>query len=157
PDPARRYREFLARLRLCNALYGLMRSDVVRRTGKLGDFPGSDIVFLGELSLYGTFVEVPEYLFRRRFDKESEVHNATAENWQEFFEPSLKGKVSMRTWRHQMEYFVANSQAPISIVDKARIAGIIARNCISVRGNLVRELVAAVRQRAAAAAPRKRD
>src|SRR3989441_5670759 len=67
PRPSERFRQVLARLARNNAAYGLMRADVLKRTGLLGDFLSSDVVFTAELSLYGTFWEVPEYLFYRRF------------------------------------------------------------------------------------------
>jgi glycosyltransferase involved in cell wall biosynthesis len=156
PEAPRRFREFLRRVGLCNALYGLMRSDTVRRTGKLGDFPGSDIVFLGELSLHGTFVEVPEVLFHRRYDDSSVLHNATRESWQDFFDPMRRGEFVMRTWRHQGEYLLADLRAPLSLADKARVAGTIARVCIAVRNQLARELAGAVRRSMLAALPRKR-
>jgi glycosyltransferase involved in cell wall biosynthesis len=147
PDPPRRFREYLERVGLCNALYGLMRPEAVRRTAILGDYPGSDVVFLGELTLHGTFVEVPRYLLYRRFDRAGEAHNATLESWQEFFAPNTRGTISMRTWRHQFEYFRGALRAPVSLVDKARVVGRIARICIAVRRELARELAGAVRWR----------
>lgn len=145
PDAPRRFREYLARVGLCNALFGLMRPEIVRRTGKLANFQGSDMVFLGELTLYGTFVEVPEYLFYRRYEKESVSRTVSLQTWREFFEPETRSKVAMRTWRHQLEYLMADLDSPLSIADKARIAGTIARICFALRGQLARELAAAAR------------
>lgn len=148
PHAPRRFREYLRRVGLCNALYGLMRPEILRRTALLGDYPGSDMIFLGELSFYGTFVEVPEILFRRRYDPTSAIRNATLENWQEFFAPATRGKLVMRTWRHQFEYLRADLRSRLSLFDKARIAGTIARDFVSVRGAVLRELVGAARSRA---------
>src|SRR5437879_4929447 len=67
PRPRERFRQVLERLGRCNAAYGLMRADVLKRARLFGDFLSSDVVFLAELSLYGTFWEVPEFLFYRRF------------------------------------------------------------------------------------------
>ena len=145
PEPPRRFREYLERVGLCNALFGLMRPEVVRRTGLLGDYPGSDMVFLGELSLHGRFVEVPEVLLQRRYEPVNATRNSSLENWQEFFAPATRGKVVMRTWRHQYEYLMADFRSPISIADKARVAWTIARVCIAVRRELLRELTGAVR------------
>lgn len=147
PEPPRRFREYLRRVRLCNALFGLMRPEVLRRTGLLGDYPGSDMVLLGELSLHGMFVEVPEILFHRRYESTNAIHNATLESWQEFFSPATRGTFVMRTWRHQVEYLRADLRSPISLADKVRVAGTIARICIAVRRELLRELVSALRHR----------
>ncbi len=148
PQAPRRFREYLRRVGLCNALYGLMRPEILRRTALLGDYPGSDMIFLGELSFHGTFAEVPEFLFRRRYDPQSAIRNATLENWQQFFAPATRGKLVMRTWRHQFEYLKADLRSPLSPFDKARVGGIIARNFVSVRGAVLRELVGAARARA---------
>ena len=156
-DAPRRFREYLDRVGLCNALYGLMRPEVLRRTGRLGDFPGSDLVFLGELSLYGTFVEVPEFLFQRRFVPESALRTSSLANWQEFFDPLGRGKIVMRTWRHQYEYLQADLRSPLSIVDKMRVAGTIARDSVAVRDQLFRELAGAVKQQSRSVLARKRD
>lgn len=65
--PSQRFCELLTRLRLCNAVFGLIRMSVLRRTRGMHPFVGSDIPFLAELALHGRFVEVPERLFSRRF------------------------------------------------------------------------------------------
>ncbi len=48
-----RFRALVDRLGHCNAMYGLTRKDVVRRTRLLGSYFGADIVLLAELVLYG--------------------------------------------------------------------------------------------------------
>jgi len=50
----------------CFEIFGVMRADVLRTTSLLGNFAGSDIVLLAELTLRGCFYEVPERLFLRR-------------------------------------------------------------------------------------------
>ena len=144
PQPARRFSEYLGRVRLCNAIFGLIRPEILRRTGRLGTYPGSDMVLLGELSLYGAFSEVPEYLFYRRQERQNLIRNQSVENWQEFFDPDTRGRIFMRTWRHQYEYLLATLRTPLPLVEKARVAGLIARVCITQRGDLARELGGAI-------------
>lgn len=50
----------------CGETYGLMRSAVLRRTQLQKNYTGSDRTLLAELSLYGQFHEVPEFLFYKR-------------------------------------------------------------------------------------------
>lgn len=50
----------------CFPIFGIIRSDLLRRTPLLGAFVGSDRNLLAELSLHGPFHEVPEILFFRR-------------------------------------------------------------------------------------------
>lgn len=146
PQAARRFSEYLERVRLCNAVFGVIRSEVLRRIGKLGNYPGSDIVLLGELSLNGLFSEVPEQLFYRRHQLQNIIRDQSVENWQEFFDPDTRGRIFMRTWRHQYEYFLATLRTPLPVAEKARIAALIARICISQRGDLARELAGAARR-----------
>jgi hypothetical protein len=56
-----------AQLHRCNVHYGVMRLDAMHRTNLMGAFIESDVCFLRELALYGTFIEVPERLFLRRY------------------------------------------------------------------------------------------
>src|SRR5262249_20934362 len=49
-----------------NSAYGLIRSELLRRTRLNGLFPGADYVLLGELAMLGSFVEIPEPLLRIR-------------------------------------------------------------------------------------------
>lgn len=147
PDPARRFRAFLARVGLCNALFGLTRPEMLRQTRLLRDWMGADIVFLGELTLHGTFVEIPEVLFNRRQERANMERNKSLQSWQEFFEPGGSGKVPMSTWRHQFEYLMADFRSPISPRDKMRVAGTIARNCVALRRDLAMELAGAFRPR----------
>lgn len=67
PDPVARFRYVRKTLERCNALYGLMRSEAAARTRMMDSFPGSDAAFMAELAFYGTFVELPDFLFRRRY------------------------------------------------------------------------------------------
>lgn len=56
-----------ARWHLCNELFGVMRTDTLRRTHLLVDSVVSpDVLLLAELAMHGQFVQVPEELFLRR-------------------------------------------------------------------------------------------
>ncbi len=143
PDPKRRFREFLERVGLSNVVFGLIRPEALRRAGGLGNYPGADVVLLAELSLHGSFAEVPEYLFYRRQDRHNVVRDSSVENTQEFFDPSSRGKIFMRTWRHQRGYATAVLRSPVSPADKARLLAFIGHQCLIHRGILARELAQA--------------
>jgi glycosyltransferase involved in cell wall biosynthesis len=143
PQATRRFIEFLGRVRLCNAVFGLIRPEILRRTGTLGSYPGADVVLLGELSLYGLFSEVPEFLFYRRQERQNVIRDQSVENWQEFFDPDSRGRIFMRTWRHQYEYLLATIRTPLPLSEKARLASLIARACVIHRRALAKELAGA--------------
>jgi glycosyltransferase involved in cell wall biosynthesis len=89
PDPATRLRQFVERRWLCNPLFGVIRTDVLRRTSLERPYPSADVALLGELALAGRFHEVPERLFYRRYTERSvglgDLDKAAVAHW---FRPS---------------------------------------------------------------------
>lgn len=68
PDPVERFRfRFRVEPRPPSAIYGLFRSDVLRRTRLFRPTHGGDHILIAEVSLYGPFFEVPETLFLNRW------------------------------------------------------------------------------------------
>ena len=63
PNVSERFSWAVQRILECNAVFGLIRSDVLRKTPKIGNYTASDRVLLVELTLHGQFYELPEYLF----------------------------------------------------------------------------------------------
>ncbi|MEL6102142.1 MAG: glycosyltransferase family 2 protein [Pseudomonadota bacterium] len=57
---------FLRERGMCNPIFGLIRTDALRKTHLIQDFLASDRSLLGHLALLGQFIELPEHLFERR-------------------------------------------------------------------------------------------
>src|SRR5437879_2557042 len=119
PRPRERFRQVLERLGRCNAAYGLMRADVLKRARLFGDFLSSDVVFLAELSLYGTFWEVPEFLFYRRFHPGASSSMDRVQ-LRTFWDPSHGRRIFLREWRHLLELVRAVARAPLEATEKLR-------------------------------------
>lgn len=73
PDalPHQRYKRylrqnFLRQRGLCNPIFGIIRTDLLKRTKLIQDFLASDLILLGHLALLGKFVAIPDVLFERR-------------------------------------------------------------------------------------------
>lgn len=71
PDPAERLRCYLRRnfIRakgMCNPIFGLCRTTLLRRTRLIQNFIGSDRTLLAHLALLGDVIELPLFLFERR-------------------------------------------------------------------------------------------
>ena len=81
-EPAVRFRNVTLGLdavpRVPIAVFGLMRSDAVRRTGLIGSYPSSDVVFLAELTLYGHCFEIDEALLQWRHHPRQSVRGELA-------------------------------------------------------------------------------
>jgi glycosyltransferase involved in cell wall biosynthesis len=65
-QPWKRLRHFATHRWLCNPCFGLIRTEVLRRTRLVRPNVHSDVTLLGELTIAGCFHEVPEPLFFRR-------------------------------------------------------------------------------------------
>jgi glycosyltransferase involved in cell wall biosynthesis len=136
-----RFVQFLQQVRLCNAIYGLIRTEVLKRIAPLGSYIGADICFLAELTLYGTFYEIPEFLFYRRFHPEAYSNQRNLSKQLEFYNPQTKPRGSMVTWRHYKEHFAAVARAPLVLAEKVRLYRYLARMMIWDRDKLVEEFI----------------
>ena len=141
-----RFVQVMERLGYVNVIYGLMRADILRKTGLLRNFPGGDIPLVAELVLYGKFHEIPEFLFFRRLHPTaSSSYKDDVSLTQEFFDPSTKGKISLRQWRHLWTHGCSVMRAPLGIGEKIRLWLFILRMGVWKRNLLARELIGAVR------------
>jgi len=64
-DPAARFLRIVTELGICNLLYGIWRTDVLRR-GEVRPSYGPDTLLITELSFLGHYVQHPDVLFLRR-------------------------------------------------------------------------------------------
>ena len=141
-----RFFQVMEKLGYVNVIYGLMRADILRRTGLLRNFPQGDIPLVAELALYGKFWEIPEFLFFRR------LHPAASSSYkddvsltQEFFDPKTKGRISLREWRHFWAHGRSVMRAPLDFAEKLRLGCFLIRMGIWKRNLLARELIGALR------------
>ncbi len=142
--PSDRFFTLLQNSRLCNALYGLGRTEALRRTRLCGSFLGSDIVFEAELTLYGKILEVPETLLLRRMHADS-FTSMTLEQQREFYYPGRRRRVESYRWRHLCEHVRSVVRAPLSLGERLRLLTGLARRAIWAREQFVEEIVAAAR------------
>jgi glycosyltransferase involved in cell wall biosynthesis len=138
--PSDRFRGLLAKLTLCNAQYGLMRSEALRKTRLEQSYPGSDIVFLAELTLQGEFVQLDEYLFHRRFHAAAHSSLMTSEEKQRFSNPAIERRIFLRRWRNLLEHCRSIKRARLSILEKIELLVEVARLAYWWRKDLIREI-----------------
>lgn len=115
-SPHRRFRDLAFRNDYCEPSYGLIRSDILRRTRLEQDFTGSDRVLLCELAFYGKFVEIAEPLFYKRHHPKN-----TYLDWRArmaWFNPAWKGKITFPNWLQFLNYLSAIKQGPLSAHEK---------------------------------------
>ena len=113
PRPSQRFIRLSRSVGLTNIIYGLMRTDAVKKTSLFGNYVASDVNFMAELCLYGIFIEIPEYLFFRRMHPRASSWDRNNEETQRSFWDPKKKTLLMQRWRNHYEYFAAIHRAPL--------------------------------------------
>lgn len=140
PSVIDRFSRFQRNVSLCNVIYGLIRSEILRKTNLMGGYISSDIVMIAELVLYGQFFEIPDFLFYRRFHPQALSSNKSIESQQNFFDPNTKGKISMSYYRHPYQNILSIIRSPIMFKDKITLCYMVVREMISNRKEMGKEL-----------------
>jgi glycosyltransferase involved in cell wall biosynthesis len=146
-EPDERYRLLFRVLGECNAVFGVIRSDVLRRTKLIGSFIGADNCLLGELSLHGRFVQVPEELFHRRDHPKASSRNKTPTVEMQFYDPRRRRQVIMPAWRALIEDLRSILRGPVKITVKLRLWLFILWAALRSRHELFEELAEVVTRR----------
>jgi glycosyltransferase involved in cell wall biosynthesis len=139
--PSARFIRILDAVSLCHVHLGVIRREVMKRTALIGDELSSDFRFLAELSLYGKFSVVPEYLFFRRFHETSSSWERTDMDHQRaYYDPERREGFAMHTWRRYVHLLYAVTRAPIAQGEKGKLYRYLARKAIHQRRMLLKEL-----------------
>ncbi len=121
--PSARFRNLYTWEHNCEPTYGLVRAEVMRKTDLQRNYTDSDRTFLCELSLYGKFYQIPEFLFSKRYHAgmSTQVFN-DYRGRMAWFDPefNLKGKIAMPHWMQFFHYLRIIRRAPISFAEKLR-------------------------------------
>jgi glycosyltransferase involved in cell wall biosynthesis len=121
PNPRRRFRDAISD-RECNAIFGLMRRDVLARTPLLGPYVSHDVVLLAELCLHGRFHALPNCLFLLRDHPQRSMRAfdiGRPQEMGEWFDPGLAGKLTFPRWRILAELFSATLRPPLHLSVRA--------------------------------------
>ncbi len=125
PSVYRRYAQFHMRFRTlekCNSIFGLIRTEELRKTRLIGSFRASDMILLAELALLGKFYEIPEYLFFRRDHPQASMRAFSKEERVAWFDPNNRNKYQNFYWTIFIEYFrsIHDTQSGLGALEKLR-------------------------------------
>ena len=110
--PHERFAQFIRMDHTCEAIFGLIRADVLRRTDLIGAYSDSDRVLLAELALHGPFKEIPEVLFLHRLHPRSSVRTYPSRIARMvWFDPAAGERVALPYWREFFELLRAIRRA----------------------------------------------
>lgn len=120
-DPARRFGEFLNRMIACFPVFGVVRTEALRRSTLHQSYYGSDRALLAQLVLMGRFRQVPERLYINRYHKAAsrQLSQKEQEVWID-----AKGGSSRPLLRQKWDILRAPFIAGLSAPDRARCIGV---------------------------------
>ena len=143
--PKKRFRDILLH-RETFPIWGLIRTDILKETPLLGNYPAHDRPLLAELSLSGRFCEVPEFLFLDREHQQRSIRAYDPRKPHEaavWYDPRITGKIIFPAWRLFAEYVVGINRSQLGwrgrIPCYMEMLGWLKRN----RQELLRDLIVA--------------
>ncbi len=117
-SPSKRFRELIFRDHNCDAIYGVIRGDVLRRVRPMENFIDGDKVFLCRLAFNGPFVSIDRPLFYKRYHPKNYVAN-----WRDrmaWYNPDAKGRASFPNWLELHSFINAVVTGPIPVKERLR-------------------------------------
>ena len=115
-EPQKRFQDILIHAVWCFEVFGVMRSDILKKTALIGKYFGSDKVLLAELSLFGQFREINKNLFFRRCHPE-QATNMTVDKKFVWIDPYSK-KIIPFQLKALIAYLSAPNKAPLNLRQK---------------------------------------
>lgn len=118
-DASQRFHRIIWELTWCNMVYGLIRSSALRKTRLAMPVIGADNLLLAELSLMGTFAQIPLPLFYRRQNRPGEGGEQMLRRRLEAIAPNMNVTIPYSLLMFQ--HLVAVKNAPLSLQDKLKL------------------------------------
>jgi glycosyltransferase involved in cell wall biosynthesis len=103
----------------CEETYGLMRSDILQKTGLQRNYTDSDRTLLAHMSLYGKFYQIPEPLFYKRVHPEMSIQ--LFPEWRQrmlWFGEEYKSKITLPHWAQFLHYLDVIASSPITASER---------------------------------------
>lgn len=95
-------------------VFGLARTEILKKTALHASYPASDLVLLAELALYGQFFEIPEYLLYPRYHADQSINLIPVERDRViFYDTSLQGRILLPKWQYLQGYLKAIEKATL--------------------------------------------
>ncbi len=141
-----RFRELVTKPHPATAVFGLIRREILARTGLIGNFVSSDRALLAHLALYGKFYEIDEPLFLRRVHADNSIWLSKRSTLLSWYDPSQDGRIHFPHWRLATEYAKVTRIAPMKTSDRLRCLAAIAAYAKVKRGDLLTDLTDGARR-----------
>jgi glycosyltransferase involved in cell wall biosynthesis len=120
--PADRMRRIVLGMGETHPMYGLLRTDLLRRTHRMRSFVGSDRTLIAELALLGPIVQVPDVLHFYTVASDRVGYRPSLT-----YDPANATRLPLRTWRLIVEHLAVVARSDLGPADQARVAGTVLR------------------------------
>lgn len=114
---------------MCCEVFGLIRSDVLKKTSLIASYYGSDKLLLAELSLMGRLREIPEPLFFRRCHSK-QSSRLSAKERDAWIDAGVSKRLKVFRKRGSIEFFKAIFRTPLSLYERSLCLMILLRSYI---------------------------
>ncbi len=105
----------------CAEIFGVIRSEALRRTKLIRDYTDSDRTLLGELSLLGKIFQVSNtHFYRRRHPGQSANVFVNFYDRAVWFNPKNRNKVTLSAWTQVIDWLSFVIKSPLSSAEKCR-------------------------------------
>lgn len=119
--PHLRFRDLICADHSCIAVFGVIRSAVLKQTAVIGPYVGSDRVLLADLGLKGKFLRVADRLLLHREHKGRSVNEvADLRQRAAWFDPARAKRRVFPYWKFLAEYFTLVWTADLSLGQRLR-------------------------------------
>jgi len=127
---------------MTNVIYGLMIKQALRHTDLMGNghVPAADTILMGQLDLYGHFIQIDEPLFYRHMHNESSRADRDDTQTQDTFWSAGTGKFGRPEWRRLASYTREISRASLEFGEAMSLYRQIVRQAWTSKRRLSAEL-----------------
>lgn len=127
PSPSERFRELIRGDQYGYRIFGLIRTDVLRRTRLFGAYHAADHVLVAQLGLLGPFCHIPEKLFLSRLHPGQSIHlSFEPRRYAEWWGARSRTGLMFPCWRFLRELIVSVFLVPLPVGERLRCLGYLA-------------------------------
>ena len=135
-----RFIALLNNIKLNNLMNGVIRSNVLRKTCLHKNYLGSDINLMSELALYGKIVQISEFLFYRRMERDTATKLKSDIEVKRYFSPSNENKMIMQSWKKIFNLFLIANRVSFPISEKIEVYKFLLKKLAWSRGDLYKDI-----------------
>lgn len=159
--PGRRFRDLVMSYHMCYQIYGVIRRNVLHKTGPMPNCVNGDGILLAHIALFGPYVKIPDFLFfsrrhpaqssqtlprrlsTRRFRLTGRINGMPCMEW---WDTSKKRHLAFPQWRQLRDFSRCIVHSPLGWHDRRDCYSVLARWAYRDRKRYVKDLLIAADQ-----------